>query len=328
VIADAFWLAAGLAVIIKGGDLFVSAGVRIAELLRVPRLVIGSTLVSLATTSPELAVSVMAGARGEPGLALGNAIGSCLCNTTLVLGVMAVLGRIEVHPGALRVPLTVMLGLAAALFLLTLDLEVSRPQGLALLGTGVAYFAYDFLRHRRARRAADVVEASSIEHGLVVGHPWLLTGRGTALQFTVGAIMVVAGSRLLVDGAVALASAVAVPSLVVGLTVVALGTSLPELVTAVSSARRRATDLGIGNILGANVANLTLIPGAATALASVGVDRAEQLFNTTAMLGAMAWVALLIVRRGGISRRAGTGLLAFYAVYLAGLVLLSTALRP
>lgn len=327
-IVDAFWLGAGLVVIIKGGDLFVSASVRVAEFLRLPRVVIGSTLVSLATTSPEMVVSVVAGFRGEPELALGNAIGSCLCNTAVVLGVVAALKQIEVHPAVLRVPLGVMLGLAVVLFLLTLDLELSRPQGIALLLVGAAYFAYDFLAHSRDTRPADVAEAGAIEREVVAGHAWLLTGRGTAVQFMAGAVMVVAGSRLLVDAAVGLATALAVPSLVVGLTMVALGTSLPELVTAVSSARRGVSDLGIGNVLGANVANLSLVPGAAASIAPIGIDRAEQLFNMAALLGVMAVVALLIVRRGRISRRAGAGLLVFYAMYLAGLTLLSAAVRP
>jgi cation:H+ antiporter len=324
-IADAFWLVAGLAVIIKGGDLFVAASVRLAELLRLPRVVIGSTLVSLATTSPELAVSVMAGLRGEPELAIGNAMGSSLCNTGMVLGAMAAVKQIDVHPAALRVPLAVMLGLAGLFFLITLNLDISRPEAVALLLVGAAYFTYDFA-HSRAPRPAAAAEAGAIERAVVARYAWLLTGPGTAVQFLAGAVMVVAGSRLLVDAAVALAAALAIPSLVVGLTVVAFGTSLPELVTAVSSTRRRASDLGIGNVLGANVANLSLIPGAAASITPAGLQRPDQLFNMTAMLGVMMVVAFLIIRCGRISRRAGTGLLAFYMVYLTAVVMLSSAI--
>jgi cation:H+ antiporter len=242
--------------------------------------------------------------------------------------VVAALKQIEVHPSVLRVPVGVMLGLAAALALLTLDLELSRLQGLALLLAGAAYFAYDFLAHRRDTRRTDVVEASAIERDVVAGHAWLLTGRGTTVQFLAGAVMVVAGSRLLVDAAVGLATALAVPSLVVGLTMVALGTSLPELVTVAASARRRVSDLGIGNVLGANVANLSLVPGAAAVIAPAGIGRAEQLFNMAALLVVLAVVALLIVRRGRISRRAGAGLLVLYAGYLAGLTMLAATVRP
>ena len=325
-IADAFWLVAGLAVILKGGDLFVAAGVRLAEFLRLPRVVIGSTLVSLATTSPELAVSVMAGLRGEPELAIGNAMGSSLCNTGLVLGAMAAVKQIEVHPAALRVPLGVMLGLAGLLFLITLNLDVSRLEAVALLLVGVAYFAYDFIAHSRDPRPTAAAEAGAVERAIVARYAWLLTGPGTAVQFLGGAVMVVAGSRLLVDAAVALAAALAIPSLVVGLTVVAFGTSLPELVTAISSTRRRVSDLGIGNVLGANVANLSLISGAAASITPAGLQRPDQLFNMTAMLGVMTMVAFLIIRRGRISRRAGTGLLVFYTAYLTAVVLLSSAM--
>ena len=325
---EGLWLAAGLAVIIKGGDLFVSASVRIAELLRVPRVVIGSTLVSLATSSPELVVSVTASLRGEPGLALGNAVGSSLCNAGLILGGMAIVQQVAVHPGVLRVALGSMLGLAALLFVLTLDLEVSRAQGLALLLLGAAYFAYDFLVHRRDTRPADVAATASIELEAVAGHAWLLTPWGTAGQFLAGAVLVMAGGRLLVDAAVSLAGALGIPSLVVGLTIVAVGTSLPEMVTALTSAWRGASDLGVGNILGASIANLSLIPGAAAAIAPVGIDRAAQLYNMTALLGLLAAVTFLIVRRGGISRRAGIGLVVFYGAYLVGLVTLSVAGGP
>jgi cation:H+ antiporter len=327
VIVGAVWLAAGLAAVIKGGHLFVAASVRIAELLRLPRVVIGSTLVSLATTSPELVVSIMAGLRAEPGLALGNAVGSCLCNTTLVLGVMAALKRIDVHPAALRVPLGTMLGLAVLLFILTLDLEVSRAQGAALVLVGAGYFAHDLHAHSRAARSAVVAEAGAIERQAVAGHPWLLTGWGTAAQFAAGAVLVLGGSRLLVDGAVSLAAALGIPPMVVGLTVVALGTSAPELVTAVSSSRRNVSDLGVGNVVGANIANLSLIVGTAAAISPVSIERPEQLFNVPAMVGAMAVVATMLLRRGRISRRAGIGLLAFYGVYLAGLVALSAVTR-
>jgi cation:H+ antiporter len=238
---------------------------------------------------------------------------------------MAAVKQIEVHPAALRVPLGVMLGLAGLLFLITLNLDVSRLEAVALLLVGAAYFAYDFIAHSRDPRPTAAAAAGAVERAIVARYAWLLTGPGTAVQFLSGAVMVVAGSRLLVDAAVALAAALAIPSLVVGLTVVAFGTSLPELVTAISSTRRRVSDLGIGNVLGANVANLSLIPGAAASITPAGLQRPDQVFNMTAMLGVMTVVAFLIIRRGRISRRAGTGLLVFYTAYLTAVVLLSSA---
>src|SRR5512139_1772948 len=123
------WLVVGLALLVKGGELFVSAAVRIAEWLRMPRVVIGSTLVSLATTTPELVVSVMAGSKGEPGLAVGNAAGSCICNVGLILGVTAAMRHVDVHLKELRIPLMAMFGCGALLFLMTFNLSLGRTQG-------------------------------------------------------------------------------------------------------------------------------------------------------------------------------------------------------
>ena len=135
-------LLVGIALIIKGGDLFVSASVRIAEFLNVPRVVIGATLVSLATTSPELVVSLVSGLKQESGLAIGNAVGSCICNIGLILGIMALIKHIDVHPAILRNGLLAMFFLGAVLLGLTMDLGLSRWQGLTLL-----YWSVNLINH-------------------------------------------------------------------------------------------------------------------------------------------------------------------------------------
>jgi len=323
---DVVYLGAGLALIIKGGDLFVAAAVRIAEFLRMPRVVIGGTLVSLTTTTPELVVSVMAGLKGESGLAVGNAVGSVICNLGLVLGVTAALKQVDVHPRALRFPLVAMFACGAALLLMTLDLNLSRTQGALLLAGGLGYFVWDFVRHWRDRRPEDVAEAVAIDAELSDSRwAWVETKAGTAVQFLTGAAIVVVGSKLLVDGAVGVAARLGVPSIVVGLTVVAIGTSLPELVTAVTSSRQSVSDLAVGNVLGANIANLTLIVGTAAVMQDVRLDRMTQLFNFPVMLGFMAALAWLLTAGRRLSRRAGVGLLGAYAAFLAALTLLTLA---
>jgi cation:H+ antiporter len=325
------WLVLGLALLVKGGELFVAAAVRIAEFLRLPRVVVGSTLVSLATTMPELVVSVMAGERGEPGLAVGNAIGSCICNIGLILGVMAAFRHIEINPRALRTPLIAMFGFALLLLLLTWDLRLTRPQGLLLIAGGVVYFVYDFWYHSRDRKPADVAEAKAIE--AAVGGPlggrfgWWQGRAGSVLQFLGGAAVVLVGSRLLVDAAVNVATALGVPSIIIGLTIVAIGTSLPELVTAVMSARTNASDLAVGNVLGANIANLTFIVGSAATLADVTMRRLTHTVNFTALLlvfGLLLWM-LLNDRR--VTRKEGVTLLVTYGLYLCVLVFLAVALK-
>ena len=223
------WLIIGLALLVKGGDLLVSAAVRIAEHLRMPRVVIGSTLVSLATTTPELAVSLMAGGRGESGLAVGNAVGSCICNIGLILGITAVLRGVDVNLRTLRTPLLAMFGCGILLFVMSLDLSLSRGQGLLLIGIGITYFIYDFAQHARERKPSAVVEARVIENAAAHRVNWFHSKIGSMLQFLLGTGIVVLGSRWLVDSAVHIADALGIPSIIIGLTVIAIGTSLPEL---------------------------------------------------------------------------------------------------
>jgi cation:H+ antiporter len=313
-------LVAGLALIIKGGDLFVSAAVRIAERLRMPRVVIGGTLVSLATTSPEMVVSIMAGLKGESGLAVGNAVGSCICNIALILGVTAALKQVDVNPRALRTPLLGMFLFGAALLAMTFDLALQRWQGALLLLGGVAYFAWDFWQHWRDQKPEHVTEAGAIEQEAVATRwVWFQTGPGTATQFVLGAAVVILGSKLLVDAAVAIAQLLGVPSIIIGLTVVAVGTSLPELVTAITSSRKNVSDLSIGNVLGANIANLSLIVGAAAAIREVTMDRLTQVFNFPAMLVTMLLMLWMLRTEKRVTRREGAILLVFYSLYLIAL---------
>lgn len=317
---DLLMLMAGLALLVKGGDLFVSSSVRIAEFLDMPRIVIGSTLVALATTTPELVVSIMSGIKGESGLAVGNAVGSCVCNIGLILGVTAAMRQIDVNPRELRTPLVAMLICGASLLLLTLDLKLVRWQGFLLLTAGFAYFIHDFRQHKRSTDPEDIAEARGIEEERVAGHPWLRTKGGTAALFGMGAVLVTVGSKLLVDSAVNIASSFGVPSIVIGLTVVAVGTSLPELVTAITSTRQNVSDLAVGNILGANIANMTFIVGSAAAIKPVTMSRATQVFNFPALLLLMLTLLWMLMTRHRVTRAEGIGLLCFYALYVVGVV--------
>lgn len=318
-------LFAGLALIIKGGDWFVTSAVRIAELLRMPRVVIGATLVALATTLPELSVSVMSALRRESDLAMGNAVGSVICNIGLILGLSGIMKRVVVHPPSLLRPLLVMFGLGALTMGMALDLRVSRFEGLILVAAGVAYFAADFMISFRNRARADVREAEQIQKDLAVKRGFFKTAPGTAVMFAGGGILVVAGSRLLVDGAILVAGVLGVPAIVIGLTVVALGTSFPELVTAVASARKNVSDLSVGNILGANVANLSLVVGAAALIQDVNVDRTTRAFSLPAMLAFMILLLVFLLTNKRLYRGEGYAMLAGYIVYIGVLAVLMLA---
>jgi cation:H+ antiporter len=326
-ILDIVLLLLSLGLLVKGGDLFVSASVRIAEFLNIPRVVIGSTLVSLATTSPELVVSILSGLKEESGLAVGNAVGSCICNIGLILGVMAAIKHIDVHPPVLRNPLVAMLLCGVVVFFMTFDLDLLRWQGFVLLGLGTVYFLYDFNLHKKDTRPADIAEATAIEAETIARYPWFHTGRGTAIQFLLGAAIVVVASKILVDAAVNIATLMGIPSIVIGLTVVAVGTSLPELVTAITSSRKNVSDLAVGNVLGANVANLTFIVGSASAIHPLTLSRAEQLFNFPAMLLMMGLLLYMLLSGRRVTRREGVILLVCYGVYISLLVVVTVSAR-
>ncbi|HWA24805.1 MAG TPA: calcium/sodium antiporter [Lacunisphaera sp.] len=322
---DSLLVLLGLVILVRGGDLFVSAAVRTAGFLRVPTIVIGSTLVSLATTTPELAVSIMAGVESEPGLAVGNAVGSCICNIGLILGIGATLRAIPIDPRTIVVPLAAMVAAGLGLFLLTLDLTLSRAHGAVLVVAGAGYFAWDLWRHLRQARRREVAQAAAVEEELAppaARWAWFATRTGTAVQFGLSTVLVVAGSRLLVTGAIGLAEAVGISPMVIGLTVVAVGTSLPELVTTITSARRAVSELAVGNVIGANLANLTFVVGAAAFLQEVRMDRTMQLFNFPVAWGFMLALAWLALGRKRITRTSGIVLLLGYATFLTALIAL------
>jgi len=322
-IFDCLFLLAGLFLIVKGGNIFVSASVRVAEYLHMPRVVIGSTLVSLATTSPEITVSILSGLRGEPGLAVGNAVGSCICNLCLVLGVMAAVKQVATNPKTVRSAMLAMIGCGLLLLASSFNFQLGKGHGLLLVILGVFYFYYDFQKHYRAARPRELVEARRIETEMVHSHPWLRTGLGTTVLFTMGMAMVVAGSKLLIEAAVGVATEMGISPMLIGLTVIAFGTSLPELVTALSSARQNVSDLAVGNILGANVANLTLVIGSAASLSDVVIDRVTQFYSFPALVLAMFIAWHMITSKDRVSRVEGGGLLLYYVLFLAGLVALS-----
>lgn len=315
-IATIGFFLAGLLLIFKGGDWFVAASVRLAERLRLPRVVVGTTLVSLATTSPELVVSLTAGLKKESGLAVGNAVGSCICNIGLILGASAAFKHIDVHPPALRRPITAMFVFGLLLFVMTRDQMLQRWQGALLIVLGLAYFAWDFFQHGRDSVPADVMEAETIEKDIAARFGWFHTFWGTVAQFLGGTALVVLGSRFLVDSAVNVAASLGIRPIVIGTTVIAAGTSLPELITAFTSSRRNVSDLSVGNILGANIANLTIVVGAAAALQEVHLDRATQVFNFPALLASMVLFLYVVLTENRVTRRQGILLLVAYGVYL------------
>lgn len=310
---DILLIVVGFALVAKGGDLFVDSSIHIGRALRIPRFVIGGTLVSLATTTPELVVSATAAGLGDSGIALGNAVGSCICNMGLIVGLVAIIMPMEVdRPDFLR-RAAWMVAAAAAVVAFSWDRSMERIYGMLLLAGAAAYLGWDLAGILRLRRGggADGAEPDAVG-GLPAAVGW----------FAAGAVCVIAGSRLLVTSGQGLAEAFGVPSAIIGFSVIAVGTSVPELVTGVTAARKGVPDLSLGNIIGANVLNLLLIVGLSGTIQPLALDTFSQAYGFP-WLGIFCVTVVGIVLRFGIFRRAaGIALLLLYALYAIGLVAL------
>lgn len=315
----------GLVLLALGGEALVRGAVQIAERLGVSPLLIGLTLVGFGTSTPELVTSVQASLAGSPGIAVGNVVGSNIANVLLILGVAALILPIRVTSAALARDGVIGVAAAAALAATGLLWSLDRAVGAAFLAGLVAYLG--FALWQESRGTADHTAAFDKGVAFEEAHPDRLraapasAARGVALSLTLvlgGLVLVVLGGRLLVDGAVAVARALAVDEAVIGLTIVAVGTSLPELVTSVIAALRRQSDVAIGNVLGSNIYNVLGIAGATGFVAPTVVPAGIAGFDAPLMV-AVAILLLVVARTGWrIGRREGAMLVGLYALYLWG----------
>ena len=313
---DSVLILIGLVLVAKGGDLFVDSSVYIGKALRIPRVIIGGTLVSLATTTPELVVSALASRAGDSGIALGNAVGSCICNVGLIVGTLALLTPVEVERRDFSKRVAWMVSAAVLVVVFTFDRTLSRPLAAVLMALAFLYLGWDYLNIRRHRaeaagEASEPPDTSQLSRSIGM--------------FALGAGLILIGSNFLVTSGQALAAALGVPSIIIGLSVVAIGTSLPELVTGVSAARKGVPDLSLGNIIGANVLNLYLIVGLSGTIHPLTLDAFTQFYSFGWLAVFFTAVIALAARTGRFHRTGGLILLALYVIYLAGLVVLPMA---
>jgi len=298
-----------LALLAKGGDLFVDSSLDIGRLLNVPRFVIGGTLVSMATTMPELVVSTLASSAGDTGIALGNAVGSSICNVGLIVGTVALLTPIRVDRLDFLRRVIWMVLAAVLVVIFTADRTLTQTPALALLVGGFFYLAWDFFGIRRQQTASCTEDPGDFDGFF-----------RAVLRFGLGLILIVSGSWVLVDNGQELAIALGVPSAIIGLSLVAIGTSLPELVTGISSARKGVPDLSLGNIIGANTLNLFIVVGAAGMVSPLRLDYFTQSYSYSWLGIFFVAVIGLAVRTGRVHRRSGLFLLVLFGIYVGGLV--------
>lgn len=303
----------GLLFLIKGGDWFVDGSTAIAHRFHVSELLIGATVVSIGTTLPEVMVSAASAVGGHGEIAYGNAIGSIICNTSLIAALTIAIRPSGVDKKALRMPLTFFF-IAAVFYAFTAYLSgyFSRMIGLVLLAMFAVYL---YLTISQARKEASV----PVQAPEAVQEPlWR-----EVLLLVTGAALIAAGARLLVDNGTLIAQALGVPESVIALTFVALGTSLPELVTAVTSLIKGHSALSLGNIIGANLFNLVLVSGVATMLApfalpqgkTIGGMNASLVVDMPLMFVVMLLISVPALLKGRLSRWQGVTLLCLYAAF-------------
>lgn len=305
-------LAVGFVLLIFGGDLLVRGATTTAERMGVSPLMIGLTLVALGTSAPELVTSLTAAFRDSPGIAVGNVVGSNIANILLILGVTAVLTPLMVDRTAFRRDGLVLVLATLLTVVVVLTGQLSSWLGWVMLVALVAYTIWAYMTERTSHDA----EAVRHEHRAEEVHkapPNIFLALGLALA---GIGLTVAGARILVDGAVEVAGQLGVSDAVIGLTVVAVGTSLPELGASVIAAVRRQADIALGNVIGSNIYNMLFILGATAVVKPIPVPAEIARVDVWVMLAAT--LALVLIVRGGwrISRWEGAGLLGAYGAYI------------
>lgn len=313
----------GLVVLVLGAEALIRGAARLAALFGVSPLVIGLTIVASSTSAPELAVAVQAAFKGEPDIVLGNVVGSNIFNILFVLGLMACIRPLAISRRLAQIDVPLMVGLSVILFLLALNGTIQRSDGLLLFGGILLYVAWSIRQSRRVGidRMPEYAEPYHVDSSLI-RQPWYRH----AMLIVIGVILLMLGSEWLVEGAVALAQYLGVSELIIGLTIVSVGTSLPEVATSVVALIRNKRDIAVGNVIGSNIFNILMVLGVASMLAPAGIQVADQALRFDIPVMVLVAVACLPIFLVGttIKRWEGALLLGYYFAYMLYLILYTT----
>jgi len=310
------YVAAGLALLLLGGDILVRGAVTLARRLGVSPLVIGLTIVAYGTSAPELLVSLEAHLSGASGIAIGNVVGSNIANILLVVGCAALIFPVVSAPGSIRFNGSILLAASVVLVVLGLLGAVTPWAAAPMLGVLIVFSWVSYRAERRGAPGGDPEAALHLkEVEAFEDRPRTLVG--SLLVVTCGVIGVVIGSDFLVTGAVELARGFGVSEATIGLTLVAVGTSLPELATAVVAALRRHSDLALGNVLGSNIFNILGVMGVVPLFGTLAIPAGVAAFDLWVMLGVTVFFLVWIVRHGTVGRTMGAVFLLAYGAYVA-----------
>jgi cation:H+ antiporter len=314
-------LVIGLVCLVGGAELLVRGAAAIASRLGISPIVIGLTVVAFGTSAPELAVSVNASLGGKSDVAFGNVVGSNIVNILLILGLSATVGALAVTQRIVRLDVPILIGVSFVALLMGIDKKFSRIDGIILVSAAIVYTVW-LIRTSRAESKeidAEYTEAIDILEEGVVKLPLI-----TQFLFVLGGLgILVIGSQLLVNSATKIAESFGVSELVIGLTIVAIGTSLPELATSVMASIRGERDIAVGNVIGSNLFNIMLVLGVSSVVSSNGVAVQESAIRLDIPVMIGATIALLPICWNGfqIKRWEGFVLVSFYLLYVLYLLL-------
>lgn len=304
---DVVLLLVGFVLLIKGADYFVDGAVQIATRFHIPQIVIGLTIVAFGTSAPEAAISIVAGVKESAELSVGNVLGSNIMNILLILGLAACIRKLKVQKNTVRYEMPFLIGVSVLLVLMGyFEEQLTLSSGLILWGVFLAFFVYLIAQAKKGGDEDAEEEKKSIP---II---FLMTVGGMAA--------IILGSDLTVDHASAIAGALGMRERLIGLTVVAFGTSLPELITSVTAARKDKADIAIGNIIGSNIFNILFVLGTTALVTTVPYSR-EFLFDGIIGIAAAVFLMVATAKRKELRRWVGVVMLAAYAVYFANLLI-------
>ncbi|MHB9003012.1 MAG: calcium/sodium antiporter [Coriobacteriia bacterium] len=302
----------GLVLLAAGAEGLIRGTTALALRMGIAPLVVGLTIVALATGSPELAVSIKGALGGNSGIALGNVMGSNISNLALVLGLAALARPMEVRTRLVRREMPIMVGATTLLYLLLRDGFLSRADGVVLVVLAITYL---FVAYRGARAYESMPPAGEFDRALE--GDW--SPRKSVAIALVGLIVLIVGAEVLVDGAVAIAQGLGISPAVIALTVIAIGTSMPELAASVVAARKRQADVAFGNVIGSNTLNILAVLGITATIHPFPVAGIRQV-DFAVFVGAALLVLALMARGWVLNRLEGGVLVVMYALYIYSLV--------
>lgn len=304
---DLVKIVAGLTLLFYGGDFLVKGSVRLSQFLKISPFVIGATVIAFGTSAPELAVAILAALDAAPELAMGNVIGSNITNIGLVLGITAIIAPIVITPKRFNREYPPFLLAAFLILFLTWDLRIHRLEGIIMVSL-LALYVWRSFSHKE-----DI--PSELEDEV-----HLLTDKSPAFQLlliTGGLVSLLGGAKLLVSGGVSIARSIGISEWFIGITVVAIGTSLPEIVSSIMAARRGHGEMAIGNIFGSNIFNILMVLGITSLIHPLNINEPihPDLIIATGITGLL--LALIVFGKHSLGKISGTTLLATYFLYIA-----------